>query len=142
MNATPGNQSILRDGLALPRLLAVTLFSLAAFMGLPTAAVALKSVATGDWRVVLLMAAVWPLVWLAVWVGGLLWTGRPIPMWLVSVLGLVMFMVPFVTLLTKGAWFWAGVLLFMSSPLALAFRPGPHPYSGKPFKPEPYDELA
>ncbi len=65
----------------MPRTLAVILFALAAFMGVPTALASVGSLFAGDVRAFGFLAVIVPLVGTLVWLGRVLWSGRPIPRW-------------------------------------------------------------
>ncbi len=137
-----GDQTVSLKDTALPRFLAAILFCLAIFMGLPTAAVALVSVFTGDWRVILLMAVVWPIVWATVWLARILWTGRSIPPYFIVLLAGLIFAIPMVGFLMKGILSAALLWLVFFSPLLLVFWSGqPHSLK-KPAKPKAFDDFA
>ena len=129
------DQTISPIDLALPRFLAVILFGLAAFMGLPTAAAAVVTLFSGDWRALLLMAMVWPIVGVVVWLGRVLWSGRPIPMWFIFAFYGLIFVVPAIGLLWKEAWMAAVGSLALFSPFLLMLWTGMRDSREKPSKP-------
>ncbi|APW64151.1 hypothetical protein [Paludisphaera borealis] len=67
----------------LPRFLAVILFGLAAFVGIPTGVASIVALLTGDLRTLALMASVSPIVLICGWLGERLWSGKSVPRWLV-----------------------------------------------------------
>jgi hypothetical protein len=134
---------ISRSDLVLPRFLAVVLFGLGAFMGLPVAAAALGYLISGNWRVALLMASFLPIVWATVWLGRVIWSGRPIPMWFTFTLGGLISAVPAAGLLLKGEWMGALGTLGLFLPFLAMLVSGMRGNYGKPAKPKVFDdELA
>jgi hypothetical protein len=133
-------QTISRTDLILPRFLAGILFGLAAFLGFPTAAVALVSLFSGNWRAGLLIAIVWPILGVAVWLGRVLWSGRPIPMWFIFAFYGLIFAVPAVGLLSKGSWMGAVGSLALIGPILLMIWTGLRDSREKPSKPKAFDD--
>ncbi|SIN69605.1 hypothetical protein SAMN05444166_0190 [Singulisphaera sp. GP187] len=137
----PANPTIPRTDLTLPRILALILFNLAAFMGLPTAAVALVSLFSGNWRVVLLTALVWPIVGMVVWLGRMIWSGRSIPTWFSCAVGGLISAGPAVGLLIHGEWMGAMGSLALFCPFMLMFWPRIGVNDTKPVKtPKAFDD--
>ena len=132
-----------RTDLALPRFLAVILFGLAAFTGLPMVAAAVVSLFAGKWGAALLIASVLPIVWATVWLGRVIWSGRSIPMWFVFALAGLISAVPVAGLSVKGEWMGALGVLALLLPFLAVIWSGLRTTYGKPTKPKVFDdELA
>ncbi len=142
MNTIPAIERVPREGSGVPRFFAVILFSLVAFIGIPTASAALVYLTLGNWRTFLLLATVGPVVWVLVWLGRLLWSGRSIPGWFISAFYVGILAVPATQLLAKREWMEALALLGMCIPVLLQFTSAARLYPKKPVVLEEFDDFA
>ena len=142
MNKITDQVSLSRDDLMLPRFLALVLFTIAAFIGLPTAAMAIGTLIVGDWRSLLLAVTAGPVVWVVVWLGRTLWAGRPIPPWFISAFCIGVVTLPFVGALAAGHVWEALALLVMVATGVLTGNTLGRPTAKKPGVPREFDDFA
>ena len=141
MNTVPVAEPAPRGELILPRILAAILFAFAALIGLPTALASVGSLFSGDMRAFGFMALVVPLVWVLVWLGRVLWSGRPIPRWFIVGWLPGLLAIPAGTLLMKGSWTEALYLLAIPIPMMIQVWSVTRPVTAKPSRPGGLDEL-
>ena len=142
-SADPGKP---REGIALPRTLAMILFTIAAItpaiVGPPLYSEAVSTDFEWDWRALGALAAVTTFVWIPVWLGWLLWNGRPIPMWFTRAICLGYFVILMVLFVPKYAWMEA-MFLPMLPPMLAQYLPAPKPDpKRKPPFSRDFDELS
>ncbi len=134
------NAGLPRESLALPRFLALILFTGALFFGIGAVGPAVAAM-TGERRALGLLVGVGLTAWMLGWLGMVLWSGRSIPRWFIASFGLVIVAGPVAAVLFSGSWMEALTMVGMVVPSALGFRTILRDYPGKPPRPRTFDEL-
>ena len=142
MNKVSDQVSLSRDDLALPRFLALILFTIAVIIGLPTAALAIGTLMVGDWRGLLVATTAGPVVWVVVWLGRTLWSGRSIPPWFISAFCVGVVAMPFVAAVATRNLLRALILLALVAPVLMAIYPTRRPSAKKPGVLKEFDDFA
>ena len=134
------NASPPRESLALPRFLALILFTGALFFGIGAVGSAAAAM-TGERRAVGMSVGVGLSAWMLGWLGMVLWSGRSIPRWFIASFGIVIVAGPVVAVSFSGTWMEALTMVGMVVPGALGFQSVLRNYPGTPPKPKTFDEL-
>ncbi len=140
MLAVTENASLPRESLALPRFLALILFTGALFFGIGAVGSAVAAM-TGERRALGLLVGVGLTAWMLGWLGMVLWSGCSIPRWFIASFGLLIVAGPAVAVLFSGSWMETLTMVGMVVPGALGFQSVLRNYPGTPPKPKSFDEL-
>lgn len=131
-----------RRSLAIARFFAVALFALAAIIALPMALSLVMLVLDGDRRALPIFVGTTPVFGALVWLGRLLWIGRPIPRWFIAAFCGGIILVPAAGLLATGSRMEALGLLGLAAPRLLQAYFDRRQVETKPAAPKEPDDLA
>jgi hypothetical protein len=129
-----------REGLILPRFLALFLFSGGFSFAIGTFVSAAKAI-SGDPRAIGMLVGTGLTTWMLVWLGMVLWSGRAIPKWFITSFLLLTGFGPLLLAFFCNTWMESLAMVGMVVPSAMSALSVLRSYLGKPPKPKTFDEI-